>query len=142
MTESSNAVQVAVDLVKLGAEVAGKVHLVTIAHGALLQTAVKRHAHEPRTTPRPGPGGPRLLTGAYNRSIGRRTTWTAGGGTVSEVGTNAPQGARLEHGFYGVDSRGRHYSQKAYEHFAPALTEVGPLFEAAVLKASIPGRRL
>lgn len=108
------------------------------AAGAALQAGVKRRAAEPRTAARPGAAGgtdgPRLLTGNYNRSIGRRTVVGATSITAT-VGTNAPQGRRLEFGFHGTDAAGRTFDQRAYPHFGPALDEVRPAFEAAVLEA-------
>jgi len=67
---------------------------------------------------RPGPNAP---TGNYRR------TWTTNrvgrGPTVAaaSVGTNAPQGRRLEYGFVGVDSLGRRYNQRPYPHVEPAM---------------------
>lgn len=115
------------------------VHNTVVTYGALLQTAVKRHASQPRTNPRPSssPEGPRHLLGTYNRSINRRTTRRANTSTV-EVGTNAVQGARLEFGFQGVDAKGRNVNQRAYPHFAPALDEVQPAFEEAVAQVLPP----
>lgn len=137
MTVTSNAPQIAADLIALAAATEARVRSTVTRFGAILQGAVKANAKTPRTVPRPGPGGPRLLTGDYNRSINRRTTHTP---TIStaEVGTDAPQAARLEFGFHGTDSLGRTYDQKAYEHFGPAMDTVGPKFEGAVAAAAIP----
>jgi len=88
----------------------------TIAHHAmLLQTKVKSKAS--------GRPGPRAVTGDYRRSISRRVS-THGPMTVGQVGTNSPQGRRLEMGFTGTDSLGRYYDQPPYPHFGPALDEI------------------
>jgi hypothetical protein len=90
-------------------------------HGQLLTTRVKA-----RASGRPGPNAP---TGDYRRSITHSHVETVG--TYSSyVGTNRPQGRRLEFGFVGVDSLGRHYNQPPYPHFEPAAEETqGPFID-------------
>lgn len=44
------------------------------------------------------------------------------------VGTNAPQGRRLEFGFVGADALGRVYNQPPFPHVGPAVEEQAPLF--------------
>lgn len=100
-------------------------------HTHLLNTRVKRHA-----SGRPGPNAP---TGDYRRTIGTRFVETADTYT-GEVGTNAPQGRRLELGFYGTDSLGRTYAQQPYPHFGPAFDETLPEFQAGA--RAILGRLL
>lgn len=95
--------------------------------GMLLQTKVKAYASKPRT----GPPGPRIQTGDYVRSISL-VTGVVGGSPVATVGTNKPQGRRLEYGFVGTDSLGRNYNQPPYPHFRPALWEVRPAYIAAI----------
>lgn len=88
-------------------------------HGQLLRTRVMAKAS--------GRPGPRAITGDYRRSWQQKHT--GGGGTSkSEVGTNAVQGPRLEFGFHGADSLGRHYSQPPYAHARPAFDETAPGF--------------
>lgn len=101
----------------------------TVRHyGALLQRRVKKNA----SLPRGGPPGPRIITGDYNRSI--TTEYQDAISTATAVvGTNAVQGRRLEYGFFGVDSLGRHYRQPAYAHFRPAADDIEPEFVAAML---------
>lgn len=89
--------------------------------GLLLRTKVMGRAS--------GRPGPRVVTGNYRRSItaefGRQ-----GGAHTAIVGTNAPQGRRLEYGFVGSDALGRHYNQPPFPHFNPAADEVeGPFTE-------------
>lgn len=117
------AASMAADAVQLDA----KARLATRHFGLLLQTKVKAYASKPRS----GPPGPRIQTGDYNRSI----SLTMGGNaffSAATVGTNKPQGRRLEYGFVGADSLGRVYHQPPYPHFRPALWEVRPLFVAAL----------
>jgi hypothetical protein len=88
----------------------------------LLQGRVKG-----RASGRPGPNAP---TGDYRRSISARVTRAYKGAvTTGEVGTNRPQGRRLELGFHGTDSLGRHFNQPAFEHFGPAVDETDGPFQ-------------
>lgn len=115
-----------------------RVHETTVKFGALLQTRVRARAS--------GRPGPRRQKGDYRRGIGRQSGRLPGGGSYAVVGTNAPQGRRLEMGFVGTDSLGRRYSQPPYPHFGPALDETGPEYVAALeadvdaVEAMIGGR--
>ncbi|MEU7576729.1 HK97 gp10 family phage protein [Streptomyces sp. NPDC041068] len=73
-----------------------------------------------------GRPGPRVITGRY-RASWQSDVHRAGPVIVAEVGTNAPQGRRLEFGFVGVDSNGRHYNQPPFPHLGPAVATFGPL---------------
>lgn len=98
-----------------------------VREGAALQTRVRANAS--------GRPGPRAQTGDYRRSISRQTTRSVGSVTV-EVGTNSPQGRRLEFGFWGLtDSRGRLFHQPAYPHFGPASDGMEETFPAAITAA-------
>lgn len=84
-------------------------------YGAKYLTAVKAAAS--------GRPGPRAVTGDYRRSINMELVRTPlGSGAV--IGTSAPQGRRLEYGFVGTDSLGRHYNQPPFPHFAPPLPKI------------------
>ena len=135
----STAAQVGADLVQLAAKGRTRVAAVVTQYGALLQTAVRSHAQEPRTAVRPGqPGeGPRRLTGGYLRTIGRQTVHSATTSTAT-VGTNDERGMRLEKGFEGTDSIGRTFDQQAYEHFGPGLDDVSKPFALALVAAAHP----
>lgn len=126
---TSNASDVANDLIASGLKAGTRAVVVTRHYGMLLQAGVVRRASLPRT----GPPGPRLQTGNYVRSINLRVD-LAGitGGAAATVGTNAPQARRLELGFNGTDSAGRRYHQPPYPHWGPALDEIAPLFAAAI----------
>lgn len=92
---------------------------VAMRHGAkALVVQVQRNAS--------GRPGPRVITGKY-RASWQSDVHRAGPVIVGEVGTNAPQGRRLEFGFVGVDSLGRHYSTPPFPHLGPAVNAFGPL---------------
>lgn len=89
----------------------------------MLETRVKANAA--------GRPGPNIVTGDYVRSI--NTTFGRKGTTIlATVGTNKPQGRRLEYGFVGADSLGRHYNQAPLPHWGPAVTLIEPEFVAAI----------
>ena len=121
--------RVAADIAGLSLEAAAKAHAITVKWTAALQRQVQLNA-----SGRPGPNAP---TGNYRRSINRRTVKLLRS-SYGEVGTNMPQGRRLEHGFSGTDSLGRNYDQPAYPHFGPAIDFVGPGYEAAMAAAGVP----
>lgn len=119
---SSDAYLVAAELAGAGVKVAARAAETTFRFGLLLQSKVKANAS--------GRPGPRIITGDYNRSIAL-TTGLDSGSPIAWVGTNAPQGRRLELGFVGTDSLGRVYAQPPFPHFYPALTEIeGPFLTA------------
>lgn len=124
----TNPIQVAQDIALLGLTGGNAAYKVTVTYTAALQRQVVANA-----SGRPGPNAP---TGDYRRSINRLTTRRATG-TVGQVGTDKPQGRRLEFGFTGADSLGRNYNQPPYPHFGPALDKIAPEFEQAL--AEIPG---
>ena len=123
--------QVAADLTGMIAAARIAAHKTVVTFGARLQASVKRNA-----SGRPGPNAP---TGDYRRSINRRTTMRATV-SVAEVGSGRVQARRLELGFVGTDALGRSYDQPPYPHFGPALTEITPLFEAALAAIAWPKR--
>jgi hypothetical protein len=125
--DASDSIRVSAVLTGVGLSAAPKIGVVTRHYGMLLQTKVKAYASKPRT----GPPGPRIQTGDYVRSISLNVNRTPDG-VEAAVGTNKPQGRRLEFGFVGVDAIGRHYNQPPYPHFRPALLEVQPAFLAAI----------
>ncbi|MEU5683592.1 hypothetical protein DEJ48_36660 [Streptomyces venezuelae] len=81
-----------------------------------------------------GRPGPRVITGQY-RASWQSDVHRAGPVIVAEVGTNAPQGRRLEFGFVGADSLGRHYNQRPFPHLGPAVATFGPLLVHALGQA-------
>lgn len=103
-----------------------KVSAILRHHSHLVATRTKANA-----SGRPGPNAP---TGDYRRSITASGVQNTGGHLTVYVGTNLPQGRRLEFGFHGMDSLGRVYNQPPYPHFGPALDAVGPDFVSALDK--------
>lgn len=81
-----------------------------------LTDAVRAHAS--------GRPGPQVITGQYRASIRIVDSQDNADGSVYYVGTDAPQAARLEFGFVGVDAIGRHYHQPPFPHWRPALQEI------------------
>jgi hypothetical protein len=81
-------------------------------HGQLYQTEVRAGAS--------GRPGPRAITGDYRRSI-TLEMGMVGGMPSAIVGTVSPQARRLEYGFVGADSLGRHYNQPPFPHWEPPL---------------------
>lgn len=131
--EASGAVAVAADLTRASATAQARATRATRHYGQLLQTRVKANASRSRRAPTgAGAGGPRLITGDYNRGIGLQFVVTAGG-FAAEAGTNHDQGRRLELGFVGTDSAGRDYDQPPYPHFGPAADRTEPEFVAAMM---------
>lgn len=117
------------ELVGIGNGLSPRARSVVKKYGALLQTRIQAKA-----SGRPGPNAP---TGDYRRSWGTRYSGNAFVSTAS-VGTNMPQGRRLELGFVGADSLGRIYNQPPYPHVGPAAQEIEPLFLAELSKL-VPG---
>lgn len=97
---------------------------VTRTFTMLTVTSVQAHAS--------GRPGPNVITGDYRRSWNARFTTGAGGYLVGDAGTSKPQGPRLELGFNGVDSIGRHYNQPPFPHVGPAVADIAPRYEAAL----------
>lgn len=65
-----------------------------------------------------GRPGPNVITGQF------RDAWTyAHGADAAEVANGSVYAARLEFGFVGVDSLGRHYNQPPYPSLQPAVSE-------------------
>lgn len=73
-----------------------------------------------------GRPGPNVVTGAYRGGIRIVGALVEGDGTVAAtlVGTDHPAWHRLEFGFVGVDSLGRHYHQSPYPHWRPGLIDI------------------
>lgn len=92
--------------------------------GTLMLTKVRAHAS--------GRPGPRAQTGDYRRSWSKTPVMREGDGATVIVGTNAPQGRRLEFGFNGEDRLGRRFNQPPFPHVEPAFAEIEPEFIAAL----------
>ncbi|GAA1353555.1 HK97 gp10 family phage protein [Streptomyces beijiangensis] len=115
----SNGAQIAAALDRWAALTLPRAVVAVRHYAMLLETRIKAHA-----SGRPGPNAP---TGDYRRSW-THSVQTSGDAVVGIVGTNKPQGRRLEYGFVGQDSLGRTYNQRPYPHVGPAVEEIRPLF--------------
>ncbi|MFJ1900535.1 HK97 gp10 family phage protein [Streptomyces sp. NPDC088115] len=71
-----------------------------------------------------GRPGPNVITGAYRNSWETQACRLPYGAQCT-IGTNAPQGRRLEFGFVGPDSLGRVYNQPPFAHVGPAIDFIG-----------------
>lgn len=67
---------------------------------------------------------PNVVTGTLRRSIRSTGVQRLAGGYTSTVGPTVIYGRRVELGFKGADSLGRHYNQPAYPYFGPGVKEV------------------
>ncbi|MFJ4473232.1 HK97 gp10 family phage protein [Streptomyces sp. NPDC089424] len=82
-----------------------------------------------------GRPGPNVITGQY-RASWRSETRGIPYGAECTIGTSAPQGRRLEFGFWDMtDSIGRHYFQPPFPHVAPALGFIKDTFHAQMRAA-------
>jgi len=71
-----------------------------------------------------GRPGPNVITGQYRASWRAETNGIPYGAQCT-IGTTAPQGRRLEFGFWDMtDSIGRHFFQPPYPHVQPALGDI------------------
>lgn len=81
-----------------------------------------------------GRPGPRVITGDFRRSI-THDAERRGLQVLAQIGTNKPQGARLEFGFNGVDSLGRRYNQPPFPYLGPSVPAVTEAIYSEVAKA-------
>lgn len=72
-----------------------------------------------------GRPGPNIITGDYFDSWGPAQPFAVPDGGGAIVGTDRPQGRRLEFGFMNMyDSLGRFYRQPPFPHVEPAVNEL------------------
>lgn len=76
-----------------------------------------------------GRPGPDIVTGEF---IGNM--WAGVEHDMVVGGNNSPQAMRLEYGFVGEDSMGRHYFQPPYPWLGPAVEEVWPRYQERIRK--------
>ncbi|WP_328403990.1 HK97 gp10 family phage protein [Streptomyces sp. NBC_00390] len=126
----SNAAQIAAQLDVRAARTLPETVGLVQHYAMLLETRIKAKA-----SGRPGPNAP---TGDYRRSWTHEIA-TDGVTVTATVGTNKPQGRRLEYGFVGADSLGRIYNQPPFPHVGPAVEEIRPLFVAALGESLVGG---
>lgn len=123
-------------LARSGLRVQTEVDKVTRKHAYIGLAKVRQFAS--------GRPGPRRRTGDYVRSWNVQLTSSVGlsaatltGGVTARIGTNAPQARRLELGFFGEDSLGRSYRQRAYPHVAPTRRAIERPYRREVAEAVV-----
>lgn len=119
----ADADAVAAQFRALAARLPSVMREVVAAETLATQRDVKRNAARPRTQPSVAGLGPRIQTGDYNRSIGTTVKQAGRGRAEGTVGTNKPQGWRLEKGFEAPGAR-----TLPHPHFGPAAEKVPARF--------------
>ncbi|MFF8910511.1 HK97 gp10 family phage protein [Streptomyces olivaceoviridis] len=119
-------------------DLAGRLEQAAVRVGPEVNRTVQQQARllraliQERASGRPGPN---VITGAY-RGSWRTEAFGVPDGGGAEVGTDKPQGRRLEYGFWDMtDSIGRHFFQPPYPHVGPAVNELSPEYEQAFIDA-------
>lgn len=112
-------------------------------YGQLARTQVLANAstgyHAPGEPHIPGTGpGPNVASSDYIRSWDVEYQFAPAYGVfVAMIGTNNPQGRRLEFGFYDMsDVLGRRFFQPPFPHAGPALDQIAEPFTAALEAAA------
>jgi bacteriophage HK97-gp10 putative tail-component len=106
------------------AEITAKANLA--AREAVVEAASElENFAKQRASGRPGPD---VRTGTLRRGITHDPVRPAGLGWETNVGPTVIYSRRIELGFYGADSLGRHYAQPPFPYFTPAFEAVN--FEA------------
>ncbi len=108
-------------------ELADRLDRAAVRIGPAVQRAVRHTGELGRARIRgnaSGRPGPNVITGAYRNSW-ETNTRRLPYGAMCTIGTNAPQGRRLEFGFVGPDSLGRVYNQPPFPHVGPAIGYIG-----------------
>lgn len=128
-TAFRDPIALAAALARMGPAARARTRAITRHHAMLLRVRIQRNAS--------GRPGPRVITGQYRASWDVRMS-TDGGQVTAEVYSDAPQARRLEYGFVGVDSLGRHYRQPPYPHVEPAFRQTQPGFIQALADGVLP----
>lgn len=115
-------------LSKVGVAIGPRMTVVVTHYAALLDLEMNRAAS--------GRPGPNVITGDFRRSITHEIV-ESGIRTEAVAGSGAPQAARLEYGFVGTDSLGRHYNQPPYPWARPSGDIVEPQFEEAMVALAV-----
>lgn len=126
----TNAAAVAAALGRREQEILGSLPGAVRNAALLVETRIKANASLPAS----GPPGPRAITGDYRASWNTQPQEHSRDQVAYRVGTDRPQGRRLEFGFVGADALGRVYNQPPYPHVAPAVDAMGPSVRDMILK--------
>ncbi|MGW3121358.1 HK97 gp10 family phage protein [Streptomyces sp. NPDC001107] len=122
-------IALAAALARMGPAARARTRTITRHHAMLLRVRIQRNAS--------GRPGPNVITGQYRASWDVRMR-TGGGSVTAEVFSDAPQARRLEYGFVGVDSLGRHYRQPPFPHVESAFRRTEPEFIQALADGVLP----
>ncbi|MGW3101314.1 HK97 gp10 family phage protein [Streptomyces sp. NPDC001100] len=122
-------IALAAALARMGPATRARTRTITRHHAMLLRVRIQRNAS--------GRPGPNVITGHYRASWDVRMR-IGGGEASAEVFSDAPQARRLEYGFVGVDSIGRHYRQPPFPHVEPAFRQTEPEFIQALADGVLP----
>ncbi|MFE0257283.1 HK97 gp10 family phage protein [Streptomyces sp. NPDC059010] len=128
-TSFRDPIALAAALARMGPAARSRTRTITRHHAMLLRVRIQRNAS--------GRPGPNVITGQYRASWDVRVR-ASGGQVTAEVFTDAPQARRLEYGFVGVDSLGRHYRQPPFPHVEPAFRQTQPAFLQALEDGVLP----
>ena len=128
-TAFRDPIALAAALARMGPAARARTRTITRHHAMLLRVRIQRNAS--------GRPGPNVITGKYRASWDVRMR-TGGGMVTAEVFSDAPQARRLEYGFVGVDSLGRHYRQPPFPHVEPAFRRTEPEFLQALADGVLP----
>ncbi|MFF3337813.1 HK97 gp10 family phage protein [Streptomyces flavidovirens] len=128
-TAFRDPIALAATLARMGPATRARTRTITRHHAMLLRVRIRRNAS--------GRPGPKVITGQYRASWDVRMR-TGGGEVTAEVFSDAPQARRLEYGFVGVDSIGRHYRQPPFAHVEPAFRQTEPAFIQALADGVLP----
>lgn len=128
-TAFRDPIALAAALARLGPATRARTRTITRHHAMLLRVRIQRNAS--------GRPGPNVISGQYRASWDVRMR-TGAGQVIAEVFTDAPQARRLEYGFVGVDSLGRHVRQPPYPHVEPAWRQTQPGFLRALEDGVLP----
>ncbi|MFI2258948.1 HK97 gp10 family phage protein [Streptomyces tubercidicus] len=128
-TAFRDPIALAAALARMGSAARARTRTITRHHAMLLRVRIQRNAS--------GRPGPNVITGRYRASWDVRMR-TGGGEVTAEVFSDEPQSRRLEYGFVGVDSLGRHYRQPPFPHVEPAFRQTEPAFIQALADGVLP----
>ena len=118
-------------LEKVAAEAAAASREIVAKSAALVEAEAKKNFEGSHAKGQPHSGGskPNVVSGDLRRSIRHEPVEPDGFGYKTRVGPGMVYGRRVELGFTGTDSKGRHYNQPPYPYFRPAVESTAPKLE-------------
>lgn len=134
----SGVVEIAARFEQAAAAAGEQALAITRRYGLIAQTKVRANMSGRSGVTYPGGEGgvggeigPRAITGDLRRSVTVEIDATATG-VSALVYSNEPQVLRLELGFVGTDSLGRHYDQPPYPAWRPAFDDLQERYAAEI----------